>query len=396
MTVALGLDRWLSQSPSPVRGRRVGLLGNPTSVDARLVPTALRLSGAGAKLAAVFGPEHGLWGTEQDMIPVGEETDPLTGAPVFGLYGADVASLSPRPEWLSDLDLVVFDIQDVGSRYYTYVYTLLLTLEVASQTGVEVVVIDRPNPLGGATSSIEGAGVHPDYASFVGLFDLANRHAMTAGELAALFAAERDLTAPLTVVPLEGYDRSMAYEDTGLPWVLPSPNMPTPETAWVYPGQCLLEGTTWSEGRGTTRPFELFGAPGVDPFRLTDALHAADLPGARFRPLFFRPTFQKHAGAVCGGAQIHVTDRQSFRPYRTSLTILEVALRAFPETFGWREEAYEFVADRLAIDLLLGHPRWRQMLEDGHPATAVEEAMEPERRAFAERRAPHLRYPERP
>src|SRR5512133_1953917 len=289
-------------------GRRVGLVCNPTAVTRDLVHAADLLHAAsGVRLAALFGPEHGVRGDAQYMAAVGGERDPRTGLPVHSLYGETAESLKPAPEALRGLDALVFDIQDVGARYYTYQATMMLCMEAAAAARLAFVVLDRPNPLGGL--AVEGPRLRPGFESFCGLHDLAVRHGMTVGELALLFRAERKLELELEGVLCEGWRRGVGYRGTGLPWVFPSPNMPTPETALVYPGMCLLEGTNLSEGRGTTRPFELFGAPWLDSGRLADELRALKLPGVAFRPVSFQPAFDKHAGKRCHGAELFVTDR---------------------------------------------------------------------------------------
>jgi uncharacterized protein YbbC (DUF1343 family) len=390
VTAQSGLQNLRERGLGSLKGARVGLLANHTAVDEELRPASGLLQALGADLRVLFGPEHGIYGVEQDMIPVDERRCPVTGLPVVSLYGHDTRSLTPASEHLAELDALVFDIQDVGSRYYTYVYSLLLAMQACARAGVRVVVLDRPNPIGGL--DVEGNSVAPEFRSFVGMVDLPNRHGMTAGELARFFAAEEHIDVDLEVVPVLGWPRGHFFEQTGLPWVMPSPNMPTVDTATVYPGQCLLEGTTWSEGRGTTRPFELFGAPALHPFALCAAIGPAELPGALLRPLYFRPQFQKHAGALCGGLQLHVTDRAAFRPWQCSLAILSAALRVCPDAFGWRTQPYEFVSDRLAIDLLCGTDRVRKALEAGAPASEI--AHEEGRFAaqFRERRAPYLLY----
>ncbi len=380
--VRTGLDVLRDDDFAPLRGRRVGLVCHPASVDAELRHAADLLAGA-AKLVALFGPEHGFRGTAQDLIGVADTVA------VHSLYGATVESLRPTAAQLAGLDALVIDLQDVGSRYYTFQATMLFCLDAAAPLGLPVVVLDRPNPLGGA---VEGPGIDPGFESFVGPHPIPTRHGLTIGELARLYAAERNIDVDLTVVPCDGWRRGMFFDDTGLPWVLPSPNMPTVETAVVYPGGCLIEGTNQSEGRGTTRPFELCGGPAVDAAVLGWTLEVAKLPGVRFRPAWFRPTFQKHAGADCGGVQLHVTDRRAFRPVRTGLAVL-AALRGLPG-FAWRTEEYEFVRDRPAIDLLFGSAREREGLDAGVPWRELAAAWEPGEAAFADRRAPHLLYPE--
>ncbi|QDU18342.1 exo-beta-N-acetylmuramidase NamZ family protein [Urbifossiella limnaea] len=379
-TVRTGLDALRDADFAPLRGRRVGLVCHPASVDSQLRHAADLLAGA-TRLVALFGPEHGFHGTAQDLIGVADTVA------VHSLYGATAESLRPTAAQLAGLDALVIDLQDVGSRYYTFQATMLFCLEAAAPLGLPVVVLDRPNPLGGA---VEGPGINPGFESFVGPHSVPTRHGLTMGELARLYAAERRLGVDLTVIPCDGWRRGMYFEETGLPWVLPSPNMPTVETAVVYPGGCLIEGTNQSEGRGTTRPFELCGGPTIDPVALARQLDG--LPGVRFRPAWFRPTFQKWAGEECGGVQLHVTDRRAFRPVRTGLAVL-AALGA-AAGFAWRTEEYEFVRDRPAIDLLFGSDRERRGLDAGVPWPELAAAWEAGEAAFAERRAAHLLYAE--
>jgi uncharacterized protein YbbC (DUF1343 family) len=324
------------------------------------------------------------------MVSVGDALDSDTGLPVVSLYGKDQGSLRPIPSTLEDLDVLVCDLQDVGSRYYTYVWTALLCLEACSALGVEVLLCDRPNPLGGV--EIEGGRILPGFESFVGLHDVPTRHGLTIGELVGLAAAERGAGECLRIVRMTGWNREMDFEATGRPWVMPSPNMPTLDTAFVYPGMCLVEATSMSEGRGTTRPFELFGAPGIPPAALARHMEALSLPGVRFRATWFRPAFQKHAGNDCGGVQLHVTDRRIFKPLRTALSLLEAVRRIAPEAMSWREAPYEFVSDVPAIDLLAGSTALREALASGGGVEDVLALWDSEAAAFDERRAPHLLY----
>lgn len=391
LPAASGLDVLAADRFRLLRGRRVGLVCNPTAVDHRLRHAADLLHAApGVMLAALFGPEHGVRGDAQYMAAVGEERDARTGVPAFSLYGETAASLRPPRERLEGLDALVFDIQDVGTRYYTYQATMMLCMEAAAEAGVPFVVLDRPNPIDGVT--VEGPRLRPGFESFCGLHDLAVRHGMTVGELALLFRAERKLELDLTVVHVHGWRRAQRFRETGLPWVFPSPNMPTPETALVYPGMCLLEGTNLSEGRGTTRPFELFGAPWLDGARLADALAEERLPGAGFRPVSFVPTWDKHAGQRCHGVELFVTDATRFRAFRTGLACVIAARRQDPARFGWRTEPYEFVEGIPAFDLLCGSAREREGIEAGAGAAELARAFAPEERAFARRRAPYLVY----
>jgi uncharacterized protein YbbC (DUF1343 family) len=391
MRVRTGLDVWEAEQFRALRGLRVGAIVNPTSVDCRFRHLADLLRAApGVTLAALFGPEHGVRGEVQYMEAVGEARDPRTGVPVHSLYGSTAESLQPRPEWLAGLDVVVFDIQDVGARYYTYLYTLALAMEACAKAGVRLVVLDRPNPLGG--ERVEGNLVEPGFRSFVGLYALPNRHGMTLGELARLINAEERLGCDLAVVPCLGWSRRMRWADTGLPFIPPSPNMPTPDTAQVYPGMCLLEGTNLSEGRGTCRPFEQFGAPYLDAHRIAEALERHALPGLRVRPVHFVPTWDKHRGVGCAGAFLHVVDPAVFPSVRAGLAVVAEARRQGGSAFQWRAEAYEFVTDVPAFDLLCGNGRVRQALEAGAELEEVARLAEGAEAAFLERRAPHLLY----
>ena len=390
LRVATGLERVLDDRLDALAGKRIGLIGNPTAVDARLRHAVDLLAAHPAiDLRVLFGPEHGLRADAQDMISVDEARDARTGLPVYSLYGADEVSLTPRPESLAGLDAVVFDVQDVGSRYYTYVWTMVLAMRACAAAGVAFVVLDRPNPIGGQL--VEGGAIAPGYHSFVGLRSLPNRHGLTAGEIARWAAHEEKLDLALEVVTMRGWQRSMYFEDTGLPWIMPSPNMPTRDTALVYPGMCLVEGTELSEGRGTTRPFELAGAPFVD----SDALAAdlADLPGLVARPLVFRPQFQKCAGQACGGVQLHVVDREAFRPYLTGVAFLRAIRRRWPEHFAWRTRAYEFVGDIPAIDLLAGSALLREGIDAGATLADLAATWADAEAAFHAERAPWLLYP---
>jgi uncharacterized protein YbbC (DUF1343 family) len=314
----------------------------------------------------------------------------MTGLTVYSLYGASEKDLAPRRELLKNLDALVIDLQDIGSRYYTFIYTMALCMREAAQIGVQVIVLDRPNPIDGV--HLEGNIREEKYSSFVGMFPLPTRHGMTAGELARYFNKQFNLNCDLLVVPMSGWSRQMWWGDTGLPWVIPSPNMPTVYTAAVYPGMCLVEGTNLSEGRGTTHPFEFFGAPWLEPFKLAERLNSVGLPGVRFRPHYFLPQFQKHKGKVCGGVELHVTNRATFEPYRTGLWCVKVARDADPEQFQWRTEEYEFVTDRLAIDLLAGSSRYREMVESGGNIDEWVATWEDELRGFARLREEFLIY----
>lgn len=361
-----------------VAGRRVGLLAHPASIDSALCHAEEVLPRSGAKLAAIFGPEHGYSGQAQYMVGVASTEGAV---PVHSLYGDTFEQLSPTPEQLSGLDAVVVDLQDVGSRYYTFVWSMALMLRACASAGVQCIVLDRPNPLGGVL--MEGAPQRSGYRSFVGLYDVPVRHGLTIGEIARM-VRERDglPSEALRVVPMQGYRREFDFHATGLPWVLPSPNMPTPETALVYPGGCLLEGTNLSEGRGTTRPFELWGAPFVDGGALARRIHAEGLcPGVRLRPLQFEPTFHKFAGQTCGGVQVHVRDALAFRPYALYLRCIAHVLQTAGADFAFRSEPYEYVSDRPAIDLLTGGPEFRQVASS---QAALEDYLHAQERPLAD------------
>ena len=394
-----GLEVLCAERLDLCKGRRVGLVCHPASVTAELQHAVDRLLAAGVKLTRLFGPEHGVRGEAQDMIGIHTERDRRTGLPVTSLYGDTAESLEPPAEALADLDLLLVDLQDVGSRYYTYVWTMALCLKAAARAGVAVAVLDRPNPLGGL--EVEGGEVSPEFESFVGLGSVPVRHGLTIGEMAQLVRAGLPWGGPrfaapidcdLTVVKMQNWRRRDFFEDTGLPWVLPSPNMPTPDTAAVYPGMCLIEGTNVSEGRGTTRPFEIVGAAYLDGHALAERLGHYDLPGVHFRPLTFRPVFHKFGGQSCGGIQVHVVDRATFRPYRTGVAVLRELWTVGGDRFGWRTERYEFVSDRPAIDLLTGSMAVRQGVERGLEIEELFASWLAGERAFAERRRPHLLY----
>ncbi len=390
--VLTGLDRLLSDSNllKELEGKSLGLLVNPTSVTHDLTHAIDALLAKNVRIVRLFGPEHGIRGEAQDMESVVEDYDPITGIPTISLYGHTLESLQPSSAQLQGLDLVIADIQDIGSRYYTYVYSIGLMMEACGRAEIPVWVLDRPNPIGGL--AVEGNTVLSGYRSFVGMQPIAVRHGMTAGELAHFFSKYGGWTCEFRVIEMSGWTREMWFEDTGLPWVMPSPNMPTNDTATVYPGQCLLEGTNVSEGRGTTRPFEIFGAPWIDARELKQALRQHSLPGVAFREISFRPKFQKHADVTCAGLQIHVTDRVAYDNLGTSFAIMVELRRLYPDDFMWREEAYEFVKDRLAIDLLLGDPILRKGIEDGQDPVELAHATGAGRTEFDAQRAECLIY----
>jgi uncharacterized protein YbbC (DUF1343 family) len=386
--VETGLEVLVHRRRGILAGARVGLLAHQASVDARLEHAATLLGDLrGCRLTTLFAPEHGLWGAEQDLAPIAPTRDPVTGLPVHSLYGNRRV---PTAAMLRGLDVLVIDLQDVGARYYTFNWSAALAMPACAAAGVRVVVLDRPNPLGGVR--IEGNVADPAFASFVGLYPLAIRHGMTIGEIARHLNEEHRLGADLTVVPMRGWTRRMEWEDTGLPWVAPSPNMPTLDTARVYPGGCLIEGTNLSEGRGTTRPFEWVGAPYLEAAPYTRALNALGLPGVRFRPARFTPTFQKWAGRLCDGVQLHVTDRTRFKPFLTGLAIIATARRHAPRAFRWRRPPYEFEHRRLPIDILCGTDSVRRGIERGMNLASLERTWTPDLARWTRRRKAWLIY----
>ena len=388
--VVLGIERLVTQERRRIEGRKVGLLAHPASVDHRFVHTLDLLREAGAKVVRLFGPEHGFTGEAQDMEAVDGRALHPSGIPLISLYGATEKTLAPSPADLRDLDALIVDLQDVGARYYTFVWTALSALRACRVAGIEMILTDRPNPLGGA--QVEGAPQQPGFLSFVGLKPSAVRHGMTAAEIMRMAAAEEGLSEQLTVIPMEGWRRELWMDETDVPWVLPSPNMPTIETAAVYPGMCLIEGTEISEARGTTRPFELVGAPGIDASRLAARLSAFELPGVLFRPASFKPGFQKHAGKICGGVQLHVTCRYSFLPYRTGVAVLLALKAEAGDSFAWRHAPYEFVTDIPAIDLLAGSDIVRTGVDASASLAEIAATWTDGEKRFCEHRRAHLLY----
>ena len=374
-----GLDR-LARSPelhAKLRGARVGLLAHPASVDRRLEHISAILGELGVKPALIFGPEHGYGGEAQDMIGVADATDER-GIPIRSLYGASYEDLIPKESDVKGLDVVLVDLQDVGSRYYTFQWTVVLAMRICAKVGVRMMILDRPNPIGGAREALEGRALKPAFRSFVGLEPIAVRTSLTYGEVAAWRADVEGVPTELVeIVSVEGLDRGAHATSWDRAFVLPSPNMPTYETALVYPGGCLLEGTNLSDGRGQTRPFEITGAPWIDGTHLAKDLNALGLAGMRARALTFRPTFHKHAGQICGGVQIHVTDPIAFRPFATYLALITLAHHQSPGKFNFRTEKYEYVDDIPAFDLLTGDAEARTMIASGESPMDVVRAIAP-------------------
>ena len=378
----------LLRSPR-LRGTRVGVVCNHASLDRGFLHIVDRLAAAeGVTLAAIFGPQHGFRSDVQDnMIETPHRDEPGRRVPIYSLYSE---TREPTAAMLDGLDALVIDLQDIGARIYTYIYTMANCLRACARHGVPAIVCDRPNPIGG--EAVEGETLVAGWESFVGQFPIPMRHGMTIGELARLFNEQFRIGAALEVVAMEGWSRRLFADETDLPWVMPSPNMPTLETAVVYPGTVLCEGILISEGRGTTRPFELIGAPGIEAERFAREMNALALPGVWFRPAVFEPTFQKYAKQQCGGCQIHVTDRRAFTPVLTGVALIQMFRRANPGQFAWRQPPYEYEHDKLPIDILAGSDRLRQQIEADVPATQIAEGWDADERAFTALRQQYLLY----
>jgi uncharacterized protein YbbC (DUF1343 family) len=387
MRVVLGSDRLLASNL--LDGKGIGVVCNPASVDGELRNIVDRVAAhPGARLAAIFGPQHGFRSdVQENMIETGHARDEVRRAPIYSLYSE---TRIPTAEMLRGIDLLVVDLQDVGTRIYTYVYTMANCLGAARAHGVKVVVCDRPNPIGGI--DVEGPMLIEGFESFVGMYPLPMRHGMTIGELARLFNEAFGIGADLEVVAMDGWRRDMYFDATGVPWVLPSPNIPTLDTAVVYPGTVLFEGTNISEGRGTTRPFEILGAPWIDAESFAGAMNRLELPGVRFRPAVFEPTFHKHAQTACGGCQIHVTNRERFRPVETGVALLEAFRAANRPRFAWREPPYEYEATQLPIDILAGSSALRNAIENGTAASLIARSWTASVSAFTRIRERFLMY----
>ncbi|MGF1511392.1 MAG: exo-beta-N-acetylmuramidase NamZ domain-containing protein [Myxococcota bacterium] len=386
--VRTGLEVLTEDRCAEVQSGAWGLLAHAASVDRNLRHALARLEERGVDVPVLFGPEHGWSGAAQDMESV--STDGGTYRRVVSLYGSNESSLVPKDDDVSGLSGVIIDLQDVGARYYTYAVTALYMLRSCAKFGLPVYILDRPNPLGGTT--VEGGSVASGYESFVSAFPVPVRHGLTLAELAAWAVAREGLHLDLRLVRMQGWRRTMYFDETGLPWVMPSPNMPTLDTAIVYPGGCLIEGTNLSEGRGTTRPFELIGAPWLPSTRFAEDTSVSAGPGVLFRPTEFKPMFQKHQGLQCGGLQIHVMDRSRFSSLRTTVAQLISAKHLAGGAFAWREEAYEFVRDRLAIDLLFGTDEPRRAIESNASVSEVMELFSGFAEEFSELRRSYLLY----
>jgi uncharacterized protein YbbC (DUF1343 family) len=387
--IKLGLERLLEEELKLLKGARVGLVCNQASVDHNLHHAADLLSEHSAvDLRVLFGPQHGIRGDVQDnMIETEHSTDKKTGLPIYSLYSE---TREPTEEMLADIDIIVFDMQDVGCRIYTFAYTMANCMTAARRFGKKVIVCDRPNPING--KQVEGNVLEPEQASFVGLFPIPTRHGMTLGELAQMFNNEFGIGCELEVVKMSGWKRSHWLDDTDSPWVLPSPNIPTLDSATVFPGAVHFEGTQISEGRGTTRPFELIGAPYIDPDEYADALNGLNFPGVFFRSCIFRPTFQKHGGVSCGGVQVHVRDRDVFEPVITGIAMVKVAYDLYRADFRWKVPPYEYVYDRNPFDVIAGTSSIREGLEQGSTLEEMQQSWAPAFEEFTRLRERYLLY----
>jgi uncharacterized protein YbbC (DUF1343 family) len=387
-SVKLGIDNLLAIQPAWLKTARIGLLANQASVDHSLRHSRERLIAAGARVTALFSPQHGYFGEHQaNMIESDDFVDQRLGIPVFSLYGQ---TRRPTEAMLSYIDVLLVDLQDVGTRVYTFGTTLALCLEAARSHDVLVVVLDRPNPIGG--HHCEGNLLDLKRRSFVGHFPLPMRHGLTMAEMARLYNEAFEIGAPLQVFTMHGWTRDMLYRQTGLYWVPPSPNLPTPESTLVYPGQVMLEGTNLSEGRGTTTPFELWGAPYLKPEVLQEFLAHEELAGLALRAARFIPSFDKWQGESCAGFQIHLTDPETYRPYRTSLTLLQAVITCHGEKFQWISPPYEYEFNHLPIEIILGSPDLHRQLEAGVDIKELERSWEPQLKEFRRLRAPYLLY----
>lgn len=387
--VELGLERLLEENYRDLKGARVALICNQASVNHSFHHAAdLIHEHPEIQLRALFGPQHGIRGDVQDnMIETGHSVDRKTGLPVHSLYSE---TREPTDAMLQEIDVLVFDMQDVGCRIYTFVYTLANCMRAARRLGKKVVVCDRPNPINGA--SIAGNILEPEFASFVGQFSLPTRHGMTVAELARMFNDHFQIGCELEVIPMRGWQRELWFDETDAPWVLPSPNIPTPDSATVFPGTVHFEGTQISEGRGTTRPFELIGAPYIDPDDYADQLNSLGLEGVYFRACAFQPTFQKHGGVTCGGVQIHVLDRNSFEPWFAGIAMVKIAYDMYRDEFRWKVPPYEYVYDKNPFDVIGGTDKIREAFEKGTELNAIRDWAEKPLEGFKQLREPYLLY----
>jgi len=388
-TVATGLDQFEGKYWRRCKGQSLGLLSNQASIDHNLKNAKNVISALlPGHLKVLFGPQHGFRGEDQDnMVETEDYFDPELLIPVFSLYGNKTSRLS---KILDNIDLLIIDLQDVGTRVYTFISTMLSCLREVAKAGKRVLILDRPNPLGGII--VEGNLLRPEFYSLVGPFALPMRHGMTIGELAHLFNDFFRVDCDITVLPLKGWHRHMLWKDTGLQWIMPSPNMPLFETALVYPGQVIWEGTNVSEGRGTCRPFEIFGAPFINPSKIKKGLALKDIEGCYLQEYYFRPTFNKWKSKLCGGFMIHVINPKIYRPYRTSLALLRITLETYQDKFTWKQPPYEYEFNKLPIDLIFGDSSIRLDLEAGKKIEKLLKSCSKELEGFLESRKPFLIY----
>ncbi|AOC57974.1 exo-beta-N-acetylmuramidase NamZ family protein [Bacillus pumilus] len=378
--VKTGIETLLSGNLSWLKGKRVGLITNPTGIDANMKSSVdLLFEHPSIKLTALYGPEHGVRGDAQAGEGVESYTDEKTGLPVYSLYGK---TRKPTPDMLKNVDVLLFDIQDVGARYYTYIYTMAYAMEAAKENNIPFVVLDRPNPIGGL--KVEGPVLEPEHASFVGLYPIPLRHGMTTGELAKFFNKEFHINADVTVIKMKNWKRSMTFDDTKLPFVLPSPNMPTVDSTFVYPATGLIEGTNVSEGRGTTKPFELIGAPYINSSELADHLNQLKLKGVQFRPVSFTPTFSKHAGKLSHGVQLYVTDRSSFEAVKTGLSIIKAIHDLYPKDFQFLQTG--------SFDKLIGNGWIKEEINQGTSVKHIMKRYHHDLKSFEKKRKKYLIY----
>lgn len=378
--VSPGIEVLLKEEKNVLSGKKVGLITNPTGIDSKLTSIVdLLHDDPDINVTALFGPEHGVRGDAQAGASVEYYIDEKTGLPVYSLYGK---TKKPTPEMLKDVEVLVFDIQDVGTRYYTYIYTMAYAMEAAKENDIPFIVLDRPNPQGG--ESVDGPVLEPEFSSFVGLYPIPLKHGMTVGELATLFNKEFKIGADLKVIKMKGWKRDMDYDDTGIPFVLPSPNMPTVSTTFVYPATGLIEGTNVSEGRGTTKPFELIGAPYINSDELAGKLNALRLPGVKFRAASFTPTFSKHAGILSHGVEIYITDREEFKAVPTGLHIIKTIQDLYPGDF-------EFLAAN-NFNLLIGNGWIMSRIKAGSTVNEILKEYQVKQDAFKKVRKNYLLY----
>jgi uncharacterized protein YbbC (DUF1343 family) len=387
--IALGIDVILEEPPDILAKARFALLANQASVDGQLRHTKnLLFQRFPRNFVRLFSPQHGFRGEKQDNMVVSRDyTDRALGIPVVSLYGE---STEPSTELLEDLDVLIIDLQDVGTRVYTFIHTTALAMKACKEAGVEVIILDRPNPIGGFM--VEGNVLKPEMASFVGLYPIPMRHGMTMGEMARMCNQHFGIHAPLRVVPMRGWERLMQFPETGLIFVPPSPNMPLWETTQVYPGQVIWEGTNVSEGRGTTRPFEWFGAPFIDPLELKEAFLKRKLEGLILRDIAFEPTFHKWQGRICHGFHIHVVEPMLYEPYFTSLCLLQDIIKLYRPELAWKNPPYEYEYHRLPIDLIIGDPVIRQKIEAGEDLETIRDGWIKGLKEFLEIREAYLLY----